>query len=156
MSFDKKQITDFTERILKRSGMYSHEALDQMLKTLAQESHFGTYLYQRGGGPAKGPWQVEVGNEKDIWKNYLTGQSGLVTVIREITGVTGPNPDALEGDLRYNLIMARITYRRKKPALPPVGATIEQAHYWKKHYNTFSGKGTIEEFIANSKKYLGV
>ncbi|MFH2043616.1 MAG: hypothetical protein ABIK92_00535, partial [Pseudomonadota bacterium] len=44
MSFDKKQITDFTERILKRSGMYSHEALDQMLKTLAQESHFGTYL----------------------------------------------------------------------------------------------------------------
>ena len=48
MSFDKKQITDFTERILKRSGMYSHEALDQMLKTLAQESHFGTYLYKPG------------------------------------------------------------------------------------------------------------
>jgi len=50
--------------------------------------------------------------------------------------------------------MARIHYLRIADKIP---STLEgQAAYWKKYYNSEKGAGTVEEYIANYKKYNGI
>jgi len=38
-------------------------------------------------------------------------------------------------------------YRRVPAALPKVDNLSHQAKYWKAHYNTVKGKGTIKHFM---------
>ena len=48
------------------------------------------------------------------------------------------------------MIMTRLKYKRIPEAIPK---TIEgRAEYWKKHYNSMLGKGTVEEYIHNANK----
>ena len=153
MSFDKFQFRDFIRRTLQAVDLHCERSEDLLLKTAAQESKFGTYIYQIGGGPGKGPWQVEPNTERSLWENTLKYKPLLRDKIIQLTGVSGPNPDALEGNMRYNLIMARLKYYTIKQPLPDANDTKTQADYWKKYYNTFLGDGTIEQFIAAAKKY---
>ena len=58
-------------------------------------------------------------------------------------------------DLRYNqflaLLFTRLHYWLKGDPIP---ATIEErAKYWKLHYNTVQGKGTVEHYLAMNKKF---
>lgn len=156
MSFDKHQFRDFIDRVLKAVNLHSEAATDLLLKTAAHESRFGTYLRQVGGGPALGVFQVEPDTEKDIWINYLRFNSELADKIKLLTGVDGPNQSALEGDLRYQVIMARLVYRRVKFPLPSPIDIVAQARYWKKHYNTMLGAGNENDFIKSAEKYVGV
>ncbi len=51
----------------------------------------------------------------------------------------------------YACGMARILYSRSRKDIP---ATLEgQAAYWKEHYNTSSGSGTVEEYIKAYERY---
>ena len=156
MSFNKEQFQDLIDRVLKAVDLHSEAAVDLLLKTAAHESKFGTYLKQIGGGPALGIFQVEPDTEKDIWLNYLRFNLDLTEKIKKLTGIDGPNLSALEGDLRYQVIMARLVYRRVRFTLPDPGDVLEQAKYWKKHYNTMLGAGTVEDFIKAAEKYVGV
>lgn len=47
----------------------SSSAVNLLLGTAAQESAFGTYLRQIGGGPARGVFQMAPATAKDIWEN---------------------------------------------------------------------------------------
>ena len=58
-------------------------------------------------------------------------------------------------DLRYNiflsLLFARLLYWLKGEPIPQ---TIEErAAYWKLHYNTKLGKGTVEHYLMMNEKY---
>lgn len=58
-------------------------------------------------------------------------------------------------DLRYNqflaLLFTRLHYWLKGDPIP---ATIEErAKYWKLHYNTKDGKGTVEHYLEMNRKY---
>lgn len=58
-------------------------------------------------------------------------------------------------DLRYNqflaLLFTRLHYWLKGDPIPK---TIEErAAYWKTHYNTSAGKGTIEHYLEMNKRY---
>ena len=58
-------------------------------------------------------------------------------------------------DLRYNsflsLLFTRMFYLLKNEHIPK---TIEErAAYWKLHYNTKLGKGTVEHYLEMNKKY---
>ena len=59
MSFNKTQIEDLVERVLKEVDLYSESAVNLILGTIAQESRFGTYLKQVGSGIAKGVIQED-------------------------------------------------------------------------------------------------
>ena len=155
MSFDKHQFRDFIDRILKAVELHSEAATDLLLKTAAHESKFGTYLRQVKG-PALGVFQVEPDTEKDIWLNYLRFNPELIAKIKNLTGIDGPNLSALEGDLRYQVIMARLVYRRIKSPLPSPIDILGQAKYWKKHYNTLLGAGNEIDFVKAAEKYVGV
>lgn len=154
MAFSKDQFQDLIERTLQDLELYSESAVNLLLGTAAQESNFGTYLRQIGGGPALGVFQMEPDTETDIWNNYLRYRISRDIMVTRITGVTGPSVAALEANLIYQIVMARLHYRRIKDPLPPPKDIDGLARYWKQHWNTHLGAGTEEEFIRNYIKYV--
>lgn len=150
MSIDKTQLEDLITRVLLDANLWSREAVDLLMLTAAQESHLGTYIVQKGGGPAQGIFQMEPLTEEDIWHNYLEYREDL----RDYVLDTCPEGtfSSLETDLVYQILMARLHYRRVPSPLPK---GIEgMANYWKKFYNTNEGKGTVEEAVANYKRFV--
>lgn len=159
MAFNKDQFQRLIERVLTELGMHSRAAVNLLLGTAAQESGFGTYLRQVGGGPALGVFQMEPATEKDIWCSYLVYREDLTETVWQVAGAAydvGPVMiTALEANLSYQVAMARIHYRRVKEPLPPHDNVEALGRYWKQHYNTPKGKGTVQEFAKNYFKYVG-
>ncbi|MBW2606119.1 MAG: hypothetical protein JRD05_00640 [Deltaproteobacteria bacterium] len=154
MSFDKEQFQDLIERTLRNLDMYSDSAVKLLLGTAAQESHFGTYLRQVGGGPALGVFQMEPDTEIDIWSNYLHRKLKVACRLEVYTSVGCSSVIALEGNLPYQILMARLHYLRVPEPLPDAEDVEGLARYWKQYWNTPCGKGSEEEFIENYKRHI--
>jgi hypothetical protein len=136
---------------------YSLAADQLVMGTLAQESH-GTYIKQLGKGPAMGLFQMEPATHKDIWLNYLKYKKELRESLLFMTSDSvdenydshgWPDHNALVWNNRYAAAMCRAHYIRKPEVLPKANDIKALAAYWKKHYNTVHGAGTVEEFIKN-------
>ena len=152
MGVNKQQFRDLITNTLKKAHLHSEAAVELLMLTAAQESHLGEYIRQIKG-PARGMFQMEPATEVDLWNNYIRYKPELAAAIKDITGVSGPDPDALESDLAYQILMSRILYLRKPEALPTAGDITGMATYWKKHYNTMLGAGTAAEAAQNYRKY---
>ena len=156
---DKGQLKSLIEETLKEIDLYSEDAVNLLLGTAAQESAFGRYIKQLGNGPALGIFQMEPATHYDIFSNYIFYKEDLKRKIVLTCQLAGPgsgiyDPDAgmLRWNLKYAICMARIHYLRVPEPIP---STIEgYANYWKDHYNTYLGAGTVEEIIHNYKKYV--
>ena len=137
---------------LKPEIKYSIHAENLILGTAAQESAYGKYTVQIGGGPARGKFQMEKATHDDIWKNFLKYKPRLAKLVLSISGLTEPYFNSLEKNDIYACAMCRVHYFRVKEPIP---TTINgYAYYWKQFYNTPEGKGTISEFINNYIKYV--
>lgn len=129
-------------------------ARELLLGTCAQESAF-EYTTQLGGGPAKGYMQCEPSTETDIWGNYLAYQAALVEFLAVRCGVMGANVQALEHNMVYQILLARIHYLRCDPdRLPACGDLSGQARTWKQYYNTPAGHGTEAQYIASYEQIV--
>ena len=135
-----------------------------LLGTAAQESRMGKYLVQIGGGPALGIWQVEPNTNALVLNWLMENKPDLFTTVRLIRNRTAPpanvivSADTNKAALQYNhcycCAIARCLYFSIASPLPAENDVEGMAHYWKIHYNSIKGKGTVEEFIANYKKYV--
>jgi len=151
--FNRNQFEALITRVLDDLGLSSPSAVNLLLGTAAQESGFGTYLRQVSG-PALGIFQMEPATEEDIWRNYLRYQEGLRHSVVQCTLVSFPTPAALIWNLAYSIAMARIKYYRDPAPLPDADDIPALACYWKNVYNTPQGRGTVDEFIENYKRYV--
>ena len=147
---DQNQLRSLIETVTARMRMNSPSATNLLMGTAAQESLLGTYIKQLGSGPARGIFQMEPATEQDIWDNYLAFRPEIVHLIMNVCERSRPGP-WLEYDLAYQICMARIHYYRVKESLPTADDVTALALYWKHHYNTSAGKGSVEEFIENYK-----
>lgn len=156
MAFDLNQFRDLIIRVTNKQELCSFVSTNLLLGTAAQESAFGTYLVQCGGGPARGAFQMEVPvTEEDIWENYLSSRYYRRAAMVKICGVFSClNNGALEWNLAYQICMARLYYRRIKESFPDPDDIEGLAKYWKKWWNTEKGKGTVTEFITNYNYYV--
>ena len=137
---------------LKPEIKYRIHAENLILGTAAEESAYGKYTVQIGGGPARGKFQMEKATHDDIWKNFLKYKPRLAKLVLSISGLTEPDFNSLEKNDIYACAMCRVHYFRVKE---PIHTTINgYAYYWKQFYNTPEGKGTISEFINNYIKYV--
>lgn len=160
---DKHQLRELIKETLTEIGLYSKEAENLLMGTAAQESRLGHYIQQLNSGPALGMFQMEPNTLKDIWKNFLPARKHITRMIMLACGYGSvfdpymkinhimPKPDTLRWNLKFAICMARVHYLRVKEPIP--STVEEQALYWKVHYNTHLGKGTVEEFIENYNKY---
>lgn len=143
----KEQLRDLITVVLKDAGLYSESATELLMLTAAVESRQGTYIKQIRG-PARGIFQMEPATEKDIWENYLKYKPKLKQVVSRYLYADGvPAGMDLQANIPYQILMARIHYRRVPAALPDVNDRLAIAAYWKKHYNTHLGKGTVDKAL---------
>jgi hypothetical protein len=156
------QLRTLIKAVLVKMGHFSKEAEDLLMLTAAQESHCGKYIRQIGGGPARGIFQMEPFTLDDIFTNYLAFRPDLAKTAEQFQS-QAPDLD-LEGNLLFQIAVARILYIRIPAAIPKRGDfpgnnsgfenyIMALARYWKSHWNTVAGAGTVKEAVENYNKY---
>lgn len=149
MTIHPGQLREYVIRpVLHRLGLYSEAAEELLMLTAATESLCGKYLHQVGG-PALGIFQMEPATCRDIYDNYLAYRKPMADEIKQ----WGSGPEHLPGSLYYATAMARVHYLRVPEPLPSAMDVNGLARYWKDHYNTHLGAGTIVKAVANYRKY---
>jgi len=141
---DKAQLRSLITKVLKEANLYSESAVELLMLTAAVESKLGTYIKQLGGGPALGIFQMEPLTEQDIHGHFLAYREGLEDIVDSFSTM---QPDELEWNLAYQILMARLHYLRVPEPLPDKDDVEGLAKYWKKYYNTNLGKGTVEKAV---------
>jgi hypothetical protein len=139
--------------VLQVLDTYSKAAENLLLGTAVQESRL-QYLRQLGDGPACGLYQMEPATHDDIWDNYLAYQPDLRSRIEAFALPHQDRHAQLIWNLAYATAMCRIHYRRVREALPDAGDADALARYWKRHYNTERGSGTVLEFKEKYLRYV--
>ena len=125
----------------------SPEATLLVLGTGLAESGYQD-IRQWGGGPALGPWQMEPATHDDIWRNFIAYRDALSSALESAADVSligAGQAGKMAWNLRYACAMCRIHYLRQPGAVPKT--LDEQAAYWKQHYNTPLGKGTVAHYL---------
>lgn len=132
---------------LEYIGLWSQAAENLVVGTALTESR-GEYLKQLGSGPALGLWQMEPATHADIWEHFLAYQDDLADRVRGLQTVRADDfHEELVGNLFYAAAMCRVHYRRVPAALPLPGDKVGLARYWKEHYNTPAGAGTVPKAL---------
>lgn len=150
----RTQFLDAIRRTLQAGGLpRTHTAVLLLAGTAAQESLFGHYLHQLGGGPALGFFGIEPATERSLWAHYISRKPAYGQGIESVCGITGPNKSALELDIRYQILLARIFYLSIPEPLPePTPEML--GSYWKTYWNTVYGAGNVIQFVRNYRRFL--
>ena len=138
------------DTLSKCNFIYNDDIVNLLLGTACVETNCGEYLYQLKG-PACGIFQIEPNTAKDIINNYIVRRPHL-KYCHDMLYLKGLTLDEnLCYNLMYQIFMCRVFYLRFSEKIP---STLDgQAKYWKKYYNTYKGKGTIEQYKLKWSKY---
>ena len=149
---DTFQMKPLVESTLQAIDAYLPEAVQLLLGTGAHESAGWQYRRQLGNGPALGYYQMEPFTHDDCWNNYLNYHPQLGQKILQVSGMFAPDASALEYNDVYAICMARVKYMRDSQPIPT--DLFGQAAYWKRVYNTYLGRGTVEEYINHYQMFV--
>lgn len=131
---------------LNKMGMWSDAAGELVLGTAIVESNL-TYLKQHGEGPALGLWQIEPATHDDLYANYLSYRPEMMSRLMELRSPALDMDENLATNLMYGAAVCRLCYYRKPDPLPEAGDVEGQGKFWKKHYNTPLGAGTVPKYV---------
>lgn len=142
------------EPVLSKLQAYSTDAEELLVFTCAAESQGGRYLTQIKG-PAAGIYQMEPNTYTDIWINYIRSRNRLAMQMSIHFNCSRiPDVERLIWDLNFATAMARIHYLRVSEALPDAKNVSAMWDYYKKYYNTKSGKAKKDDAISNYKAFI--
>jgi hypothetical protein len=148
------QLRDFIRDVLeeyftpKASG---EDAVELLMLTAAQESLCGEYIRQEGGGPALGIYQMEPITYLSLWNDFIAYREDLKDILSYgFPGIDHNNYRLhMMGNLVYQTVIARIKYLWAPEALPDPSNPRSIGKYYKKYWNTYKGKATVEEAVRN-------
>lgn len=160
-------VNDFTIPVLKEFKFYSPTATKLVAMTANVESGLFKYtrqigVYEYGNVGGFGYIQMELATHNSIWENSLRYKKRLATKIikRFFKHFKGDLDTFFEfevykEDAKYNLrtnpyyqaLFCRLRYARKTEPLPDYNDDVALAEYWKKHYNTEEGAGTVKHCL---------
>lgn len=132
--------------------MHSEAAVNLLLGTCAQESEMGRYVRQISGGPGVGIYQIEPRTHEDVIVSYALYRNALIRKLK-MWSFGQTMTQHLSSSVFYQTLIARIIYYRAPEALPEPNDIEGLANYWKKYYNTVKGKGRVEDFVSNYRRY---
>lgn len=123
-------------------------AMHMIIETAVTETGLGR-IEDKTIGAGMGLTQFDELPFKDILKRNMKSRDKILKELGVDIGLVEWD------DLRYNsylaLLFARLFYWLKGDPIPK---TIEErAAYWKLHYNTRLGKGTVEHYLEMNRKY---
>lgn len=151
VSASKKKALDLLETVIRPTlqalNLASRPAELLLLGTAIAESGLEERV-QRGNGPARGLFQMEPNTHQDIWDNYLKYRPALAAKVKALkkNDWVG-DADQLQHNDEYACAMARVHYWRVPSKIPDSGKIEDLAAYWKSHYNTPQGGGTVKHFV---------
>jgi len=123
--------------------------VDLLIGTAATESYLGRWMKQING-PAIGLFQMEPNTIKDIKENYLKYRPALRRQLEKVSNILDTSD--FINDIEQQIVYARLHYMRVSK---PVPTTLEgKAAHWKKYYNTYLGKGTIEKYMKDYRRLV--
>lgn len=133
-------------------------ARNLLLGTMAHESHLGRDLHQHGfdmmsDNGAFGPAQHELKTHDDDWNIFIVKRPIIYHKMIELKGNL-ESKDALTGNLFYAVAMMRLHYARFRESLPQPDDLVAQAIYYRKYWNSSKGKGTVDKYVADYKRYV--
>lgn len=137
------KILDFrvqTQNALREFDLFSEPCLELLTMIAAHESLGARHWKQLGGGPARGPFGIEIATHDEIWKNSdsIQGRARAYRIKQDVA--------LLETDLRYNVFVARHYLAMDKKPLPK--GFINMALYAKEYWNR-GGKAEPEEYMRD-------
>jgi hypothetical protein len=154
-----KQLRELIRHVLTVYGgpeYASESAIELLMLTAAQESRCGRFLRQLNGGPARGIFQIEPWVVDDLWENFLQypkNRQERTMFIKAQAGTHHDHEAHLQGNLVYQIVVARLQYFRFSEPIPAADDVGRLAGYWKRYWNTAKGAGTAAEAIENYNKY---
>lgn len=156
LGLDATQLARYIIRpTLEYIGWRSPASERLVLGTAITESRL-RFIRQLGSGPALGIYQMEPATFRDINANYLRyrPEGALIEDLRDHRLTTK------EEEVIYNLAfataMTRAHYRRQSPPLPNHSDAMGMAQYWKDHYNTHLGAGSVVEAMPHFQHAIDV
>lgn len=133
--------------VLLDIGLYSQEAEDLLIMTMAHESHGGDFIEQYPHGPAFGVYQMEKGTFNDLWDRYLSDKPELALKIMKTCNLRQqPIAEEMIEDMALATAMARVYYLRIRQPIPT--DIDEMAEYAKKYWNTELGKAKAIDYLS--------
>jgi len=162
MGIDNKQIKSLIKDVCVQLGdkYAKQEAIDMVYATGLVESKY-KYIEQIGNGPARSFWQVEPETAVDNCRNFISKRPDLLQACADTLGIDpyyfiDATIDDWDWILRTNIAAGILHCRIKYWRIPePIEKGKEAlAKYWKKHYNTEQGAGTVEHFLELTKDKL--
>ncbi len=113
-----RQLVEDTLRLMEPEVKYSQNAAELCLGTIAQESAYGKYRKQIGGGPGLGIVQMEPTTFNDCVDNYLQYRPELANKIKQVSGVKYFNASDVENNDKLAICMMRVKYMRDSKPIP--------------------------------------
>lgn len=160
MAMNAGQLRGLIRETLEEVGLYSKSAEELLMLTAAVESNLGEYIEQTKG-PALGVFQMEPLTHNDIMDRWLNAapksvRENVEKFLEKYMGNVSSHEDelALQYNLKYSILLARLKYYTVKAPLPPHDDKHALASYWKQYYNTPLGKGTVAKAIDKYNKYV--
>ena len=101
-----------------------------------------------------GLWQVEPATHDDLYTNFLNYRPELGSKLMQLRAPNLSMDENLSTNLMYGAAVCRLCYYRKPDALPEAGDIEGQASFWKQHYNTIFGKGTVSKYVYKVQQAL--
>ena len=138
---------------LEGLGLSSPAAERLLLGTALVESGL-EFLTQHGGGPARGVYQIEPATHDDLEDNWLAFRPDWRSALDRFFAHHPGRHDQLVCNLAYATAVARLIYYRQPEPLPAAGDIEGLGEYWKAHFNTVLGAGSVEDFLAKAGPVL--
>ena len=148
---NKHQIRQLIKETLLELDLFSEDAVNLLMGTMAQESDFGTYIKELRGGDGLSFFRMTPYMHAAVCEN-LKSRESLTKKIKQTCSVSKLSFEFLLYNIKYAICLAAVFYSMQEDPIP---TSIDgYSKYWKEHYNTRAGKGTISQFIFNYKKYV--
>lgn len=134
---------------------FNSDVVTCMTMIAAHESLGCTHVVQNGGGPAKGPYQMETRTHDDVWNNSdnIWDDAYKLEFIsyRDYANKKHPTADRMVYDLKYATFMAR---KRLHMDTNPIPKGLEACSEYCKEYWNAGGKATAEEYYNDYQKWV--
>lgn len=127
-----------------------------LVETMAYESERGTFIKQKGG-PALGVYQIEPSTHRYVVKDWLERKGEDREILKKalkrwtLKGVK--NSYNITKNIHYQTLVAFLVYYHRVGGFPALTTLKDRATLYKKHYNTYKGKGTVRGYIEKAHEY---
>lgn len=135
-------------------GIHKENGANFLLEIAAAESDFGYYVRQVKG-PAQSVWQIEPATARDMHERLPKRNP---VMYKKIMALRDPNLDEEENvvtNLFYGGAMCVGVLYLKGIKFDTLTTLEIRAQAWKKYYNTYLGKGTLEGYCQKAMRYVG-